>query len=232
MGREVFTRPFAAALHQACTGRGLTQKQVGELIAARQHEHRRRGPEREQAIATAQRQWPGRLSAWKKGDRLPASVDELFLALDVIAPDTPRKQWEQWWRQARDQSTTAAVSLPMPSPLASMEETGRTQNDQRLAELVETLTVLGAIRWSPGEPSADVMGRAVTLLRDQVGALTPDELGFRLLRCGRTSLSTNTSLKTLVRRSRHASHPGTRRATGQASASTGSENRRAVGADA
>jgi hypothetical protein len=118
--REVFTRPFAAALQQACTGRRLTQKRIGELIAQHQHEHRRRGPEREAVIAAAKTQWPGRLSAWKKGDRLPATLEELFLALDVIASDIPRTLWEQWWRQARDpvpaEPGPMAVSLP-PRPL-------------------------------------------------------------------------------------------------------------------
>jgi hypothetical protein len=78
----------------------VTQKQLGEQIAVRQHEHRRPGPEREKVIAVARQQWPRRISAWKKGDRLPATLNELFLALDVIAPDTARGQWEQWWHQA------------------------------------------------------------------------------------------------------------------------------------
>jgi transcriptional regulator with XRE-family HTH domain len=119
--RGVFTRQFAAALQQACTERGLTQKRIGELIAQRQHERRRRGPEREAAIATAKTQWPGRLSAWKKGDRLPPTLDELFLALDVITSQIPREQWEAWWRQARDPAPGEVASTAVILPSLSVD---------------------------------------------------------------------------------------------------------------
>lgn len=111
--RGVFTRPFAAALHQARTKGRLTQKQIGEQIAVHQHKDRKHGPERERAIRTAKAQWPGRISAWKNGDRLPATLPELYLALDVIASDIPRDQWTKWWYQAR-LGTGDHSSMPGP----------------------------------------------------------------------------------------------------------------------
>ena len=68
-------------------------------------------------------------------------------------------------------------------------------NDHHRTELEETLTVLQRIRWSVGEPSADLVARAIVLLRDRVGPMTPDELGFKLLRCERITISTNPERK-------------------------------------
>jgi hypothetical protein len=139
--RSAFTRPFVDALHRAKTERGLSQKQLGELIAARQHEHRPPGPRREAAIAEAKRLWPPRLSAWKKGYRLPATVDELCLAMDVITPSSSRRDWERRWRQARDEgsgpahgtaSQRPAVYLRQVERIAPPELIGR---KQELAEL-------------------------------------------------------------------------------------------------
>jgi hypothetical protein len=41
--RDVFTRPFAAALIEACSRRAVTQKQIGEQIALREYQHHRPG---------------------------------------------------------------------------------------------------------------------------------------------------------------------------------------------
>ena len=96
-----FARSFACALDEACRRRGLSQKQLGELIAVRQHERGRPGPDHEGAVARARQQWPRRISAWKTGDRLPATWEDLRRALDVIAPDTPAGEWRRLWAQAR-----------------------------------------------------------------------------------------------------------------------------------
>jgi hypothetical protein len=116
--RDEFTGAFAEALRLACDRQGLNQKQLGEQVATRQHERRRRGPEREAAIEAGKRQWPGRLSAWKKGDRLPATLDELYLVLEVIGSSDPRSQWELRWRHARGELTGGLMRTPAPPPVS------------------------------------------------------------------------------------------------------------------
>jgi len=101
---------------------------------------------------------------------------------------------------------TGAVdpSRPSAQPLAPIvadaveQRAGAQRHEESLhlrAELDEALGVLNTIRWSLGEPSGDLVGRAVTLLHDRVGTMTPEELGFTLLRCERITISTNAERK-------------------------------------
>lgn len=115
--QDGFAGAFAQALARACADRGLTQKQIGGLIAKHQLEGRRPGPDRERDLEKAREQWPRRLSAWKSGDRLPAHENELVLALDMIAPGQSRQSWFALWRKACDARRTArATALVRPFP--------------------------------------------------------------------------------------------------------------------
>ncbi len=110
--RDGFAEVFGQVLIHACADRGLTQKQIGGLIAKHQFEGRRPGPDRERDLGKACERWPRRLSAWKSGDRLPAHENELVLALDVIAPGRPRQPWFDLWRGACHARRTVLAAAP------------------------------------------------------------------------------------------------------------------------
>ena len=60
----------------------------------------------------AKERWPKRLSAWKAGERLPATENELLIALEIIAPGASRKEWINLWLQARAEQDETQILPP------------------------------------------------------------------------------------------------------------------------
>jgi hypothetical protein len=185
----VFTGPFAAALNSACSSRRLTQKQIGELIAVHQYHHRRRSPDREQAIQTAKEQWPRRISAWKNGDRLPATPDDLYLALDVIAGDIPRRQWELWWKQARG-------DIPIDPAQAPARPAAGRQSARPVSDVIENIIGAMETTYETDDLPTAVMRTGFADLDRLLGGLRP---GTLYLVAGEPSVGKTTFTLDLVR---------------------------------
>jgi AAA ATPase domain len=111
--QRAFAGTFSRAVEQACRERDVDQRWLADAIARIQYRGLAHSPERDDRIRRASRSWESRISAWKSGQRLPASEADLRAALRVIAPGTLASDWLDLWKRARRQQREQP---PEPDP--------------------------------------------------------------------------------------------------------------------